>query len=98
MIIKVNNNKYNSIVLNKYLNSKFGKQMIESIVTGSAMKVISPTKLNSLAIPNYEKKILKELSKLIVDNETTYEMIITKAKEIYDDNNNKINSIMGISE
>lgn len=98
MIIRVNNDKYDSIVLNKYLNSKFGKQMIESIVTGSTMKVISPTKLNSLAIPNYEDEILRELSQLIVDNETTYERTITKAKEIYNDNNNKINSIMGISE
>lgn len=98
MIIRVNNDKYDSIILNKYLNSKFGKQMIESIFTGSAMKVISPTKLNSLAIPNYENKILRKLSKLIVDNETSYEKAITKAKEIYDDNNNKINSIMGISE
>ncbi|MBN1052412.1 hypothetical protein DV092_10245 [Clostridium botulinum] len=98
MIIRVNNDKCNSIVLNKYLNSKFGKQMIESIFTGSTMKVISPTKLNSLAIPNYENKILKELSKLIVDNETSYVRTITKAKEIYDDNNNKINSIMGISQ
>lgn len=98
MIIRVNNEKYNSIVLNKYINSEFGKQMIESIVTGSAMKVINPTKLNSLAIPKYENKTLKELAKLIFDNETRYEMTIAKAKQIYDENNSEIDLIMGINE
>lgn len=98
MIIRVNNDKYDSVVLNKYLNSKFGKQMLESIFTGSVMKVITPAKLNTLVIPNYNNNTLKELSKLIVDNETAYEIATTTAKEIYDENNNEINSIMGIFE
>ncbi|MGL5352599.1 MAG: N-6 DNA methylase, partial [Clostridium sp.] len=97
MIIRLDKDKYSPVVLNQYLNSSFGIKMIESIFTGSEMKVLSTTKLATLSIPKYDKNIMKELDRLIKDNTSTYNRKIEEANEEYSEKNNEISLIMGIN-
>lgn len=96
IIIRVNKDIYNPQLVYKLLTSDYGKRVIDSIVTGSTMKVISTSKLTDVLLPEISLEEGNKIAKMIISNNETYENEIKSANDKYAKNNQIINSLIGL--
>ena len=89
-IIRVNLNKYDPYVLKKYLESEIGRMVLENVTTGSTIKVINASKLETIEIPIYDLETIRSIGSRIKKNEQTYYQKINDAKDLLDAENQKI--------
>lgn len=52
-VIRVNREMYSPYVLLKYLKSELGKLVLDSVTTGTGVRIINASKLGNIEIPNY---------------------------------------------
>lgn len=96
IIIRMNQDKYNAQLVYKLLTSDYGKRVIDSIVTGTAMKVISTSKLLEVLLPEISLEEGNKIAEMIISNNETYEKEIKSANDKYEKNNKIINSLIGL--
>lgn len=96
IIIRMNQDKYNAQLVYKLLTSDYGKRVIDSIVTGSTMKVISTSKLSEVLLPEISLEEGNKIAKMIISNNETYEKEIKSANDKYEKNNQIINTLIGL--
>ena len=89
-IIRVNLSKYDPYVLKKYLESEIGRLVLENVTTGTTIKVINASKLETIEIPDYDLKTIQTIGSRIKKNEQTYYQKIREAKEDYEAQNQEI--------
>lgn len=71
-IIRANARKYHPYVLYEFLTSGEGKKCLESIQTGSTIKVLNVTQLQKMRIPVYRTGSLYEYGEKLKENEIRY--------------------------
>jgi len=64
--------------------------VLENVTTGSTIKVINASKLETIEIPDYDLKIVQSIGARIKKNEQTYYQKINDAKDQLDAENQKI--------
>jgi hypothetical protein len=85
IVIRLNQQKYDPFVLQKYFESDLGKQVIASVQTGStATTIINPKNLAEIMIPDINMKLMKELSAVIQESTRRYKETIIKAQNDFD--------------
>jgi len=85
IVIRLNQQKYDPFVLQKYFESDLGKQVIASVQTGStATTIINPKNLAEIMIPDINMKLMKELSSVIQESTRRYKETIIKAQNDFD--------------
>lgn len=89
-IIRVNISKYDPYVLKKYLESEIGKLVLENVTTGTTIKVINASKLETIEIPDYDLETIKTMGFRIKKNEQIYYQKIRDAKEYFKAENQEI--------
>lgn len=89
-IIRVNTKKYDPYVLKKYLTSEIGRMVLDNITTGTTIKVINASKLETIEIPDIEFDKMMNIGKAIKENEESYFKIIKEAKLNYELNNTEL--------
>jgi type I restriction-modification system DNA methylase subunit len=89
-IIRVNPNKYDPYVLKKYLQSEIGRLVLESVTTGTTIKVINASKLETIEIPDYDLETIQSMGSRIKKNEQAYYQKIRAAKECFEAKNLEI--------
>lgn len=89
-IIRVNLSKYDPYVLKKYLESEIGRLVLENVTTGTTIKVINASKLETIEIPDYDLKTIQTIGSRIKKNEQTYYQKIREAKEDFEAQNQEI--------
>ena len=95
-IIRVNTKKYDPYVLKKYLTSEIGRMVLDNITTGTTIKVINASKLETIEIPDYDYQMLETLGKRIKSNENEYKIKIDAAKKMYYDENAEIEKLLNL--
>jgi type I restriction enzyme M protein len=88
---------YDPYVLKYFLDSPLGMKMILSIQTGTTSTIINPNNLNSLLIPDIGMEKQKEISKAIVEFQTTYTKMISETEEYKEKQVSDIYSDMNIN-
>lgn len=96
IIIRTDKDKYNAQLVYKLLTSDYGKRVIDSIVTGSTMKVISSNKLSEILLPEISLEEGNKIGKMIISNNETYEKEIKSANDKYQKNSEIINLLIGL--
>ncbi|EGO89261.1 hypothetical protein CBCST_00105 (plasmid) [Clostridium botulinum C str. Stockholm] len=91
LIIRIKQDIYDSRILKKYLESPLGKELLESIQTGSAtVKIITAKNLERLPLPKIQQEYIKKLGEVIDYTEKKYKEAIEQARHIYDLETNEI--------
>lgn len=97
LIIRIKQDIYDSRILKKYLESPLGKELLESIQTGSAtVKIITAKNLERLPLPKIQQEYIKKLGEVIDYTEKKYKEAIEQARHIYDLETNEIYEKMNI--
>lgn len=89
-IIRVNISKYDPYVLKKYLESEIGRLVLENVTTGTTIKVINASKLETIEVPDYDLETIQTMGARIKKNEQTYYQKIREAKENFEAQNQEI--------
>ncbi|KAB3536277.1 N-6 DNA methylase [Alkaliphilus pronyensis] len=89
-IIRVNSSKYDQYVLKKYLESEIGRLVLENVTTGTTIKVINASKLETIEVPDYDLETIQTIGARIKKNEQTYYQKIREAKEDFEAQNQEI--------
>lgn len=89
-IIRVNLSKYDPYVLKKYLESEIGRLVLENVTTGTTIKVINASKLETIEVPDYDLETIQTMGARIKKNEQTYYQKIREAKEDFEAQNQEI--------
>lgn len=92
--IRIKENKYNPFVLKRYFESELGQLMLESISSGTAVKVINARQLENLQIPVFEKDVMDEVGQRIEDNIVSYHAAIEAATDKFDSEEKEIDLIL----
>lgn len=92
--IRIKGTEYNPYVLKKYFESELGQLMLESISSGTAVKVINARQLDNLQIPVFEKAVMDEVGQRIEDNIVSYHAAIEAATDKFDAEEKEIESIL----
>nr|WP_275299031.1 N-6 DNA methylase [Clostridium sp. YIM B02500] len=93
-IIRVNREKYNPYVLYEFLQSEVGSKMLEGIQTGTTVKILNPSKLEKLEIPELDVNLMNEIGEKIKDNKIQYERTIENAKVRFEENRENFKNIL----
>lgn len=89
-IIRVNLNKYDPYVLKKYLESEIGRLVLENVTTGTTIKVINASKLETIEIPDYDLETIQSIGSRIKKNEQVFYQKIREANEHFESENQEI--------
>ena len=80
-IIRVNKEKYSPYVLLKFLKSELGKLVLDSVTTGTGVRIINASKLGNIEIPNYDEEKCLQIGERIKASSLEYLKRIEAAKK-----------------
>ena len=80
-IIRVNKEKYSPYVLLRYLKSELGKLVLDSVTTGTGVRIINASKLGNIEIPNYDVSKCLRIGERIKVSILEYQKRIEAAKK-----------------
>lgn len=95
-IIRVNKEKYSPYVLLKYLKSELGKLVLDSVTTGTGVRIINASKLGNIEIPNYDVNKCLQIGERIKASSLEYQKRIEAAKRKLETEENEIRKELGL--
>lgn len=85
-IIRVDQKKYNPYVLFEFFQSEIGMKMINGIHTGTTVKILNNSQLQSFEIPTFGIDEMNRLGEKIKNNRMEYIKSINEAKTKFEEN------------
>lgn len=95
-IIRVNKEKYSPYVLLKYLRSELGRLVLDSVTTGTGVRIINASKLGNIEIPNYDVSKCLRIGERIKVSILEYQKRIEAAKKKLELENKEIDKELEI--
>lgn len=82
-ILRVDEKKYHPYVLLEYLTSPEGMQQLESIQSGSTIRVLNNSNLEKLRIPKYPEEVMNNVGDQLKGKRNRYEQERKRLEETY---------------
>ncbi len=95
-IIRVDKEKYSPYVLLKYLKSELGKLVLDSVTTGTGVRIINASKLGNIEIPKYDVEKCLQIGERIKASSLEYLKRIEAAKKKLELENKEIDKELEI--
>ena len=95
-IIRVNKAMYSPYVLLKYLRSELGRLVLDSVTTGTGVRIINASKLGNIEIPNYDVVKCLQIGERIKASSLEYQKRIEAAKKKLELENKEIDKELEI--
>lgn len=89
-IIRIDKEMYPPYLLYEFLLSADGAKILESVQTGSTIKVLNISQLQHMRIPKYRSKEILQYGQKLKENELQYQRSLKALREEYDENRKKI--------
>lgn len=93
-IIRVNPEKYNPYVLLEFFQSELGKRMVDSLQTGTTVKVLSNSQLGKFEIPIFNIENMNIIGVKIKNARIEYENSIKAAKRRFKESKNEYTQLL----
>ena len=84
-IVRTYEDKYLPEILKYYLESELGQSLVQGIIKGTAIKSISHKDIEKLLVPDIDMDTQRNVAKMIKQSQDDYNERISKAKEIYNE-------------
>ena len=95
-IIRINKEKYSPYVLLRYLKSELGKLVLDSVTTGTGVRIINASKLGNIEIPKYDVEKCLQIGERIKASSLEYLKRIEAAKKKLELENKEIDKELEI--
>lgn len=93
-IIRVNSEKYNPYVLLEFFQSEIGSRMIDSLQTGSTVKVLNNSQLERFEIPMFDIENMNMIGSRIKRARAEHEESIKAANKKFDESKNEYTQLL----
>lgn len=93
-IIRVNSEKYNPYVLLEFFQSEIGSRMIDSLQTGSTVKVLNNSQLERFEIPMFDIENMNMIGDKIKKARAEHEESIKTANKKFDESKNEYTQLL----
>lgn len=95
-LIRLNQDKYKPEVLKYYLESKRGQELLSTIMKGAVIKSISNKDLEALIVPNIDIEKQYDISEMILQARTEYELSIKEANNKFIQKQSQISKMIEV--
>lgn len=93
-IIRVDSEKYNPYVLLEFFQSEIGSRMIDSLQTGSTVKVLNNSQLERFEIPMFDIENMNMIGSKIKKARAEYEESLKAANKKFDESKNEYTQLL----
>lgn len=93
-IIRVNSEKYNPYVLLEFFQSEIGSRMIDSLQTGSTVKVLNNSQLERFEIPMFDIENMNMIGSKIKKARAEYEESLKVSNKKFDESKNEYTQLL----
>ena len=93
-IIRVNSEKYNPYVLLEFFQSEIGSRMIDSLQTGSTVKVLNNSQLERFEIPMFDIENMNMIGSKIKKARVEYEESLKVTNKKFDESKNEYTQLL----
>ena len=97
-LLRVNAEKYHPYILFEFLTSEEGKRALESIQSGTTIRVLNNSNLEGLQVPIYNKDVMIKVGKKLKEKRKRYETELRQIVDNYIMERNVLLELVGIKK